>query len=240
MLSTCALYRVCLLLLPGIISILLSALFSLAAVSFSLVGVVIAAVILLGFLLRYIRALCIRRTFFKNLRQRCEKCEFSLSRIKRPYRSIFRIKDEISFTVKAHDKLYSCKLLAGLARGNPMSFSPNGTVHVIHSFGLRILPARGLYNHTVFHAPDGRSDQMLHAAGWYQRLEIFRFTTKTDFTFEGDGQKVLIVNPVPVALFAGTDKSSRSIDNGEAVGDYRIFTGSAFLNALERDCVEKQ
>ena len=230
------LFFVALLALPPIILILLGALSMLAAVSFSLVGAVIAAVILICILYRYLRALRIRGKFLKNLRERCEKCGFSLSPVRRPYRSVFRIGSGLDFTVAAHGKTYSCKLIAGISRGNAMSISPDGVAHVIHIWGLRILPSRHMHISSEFLGGAGRA---LGGTRWYQKLEILRFTTKTDFSFEGDGQRVLIVNPVPFALFAGSEEQAQPIDNGATVGAYKIFAGTGFLNALERNCIEK-
>jgi hypothetical protein len=236
--STCFVYAIALLFLPSIILILVQALISLAAFSVSLTGLAVICLLLAGFLLRYVRALRIRRAFVKNLRERCRKCGFELSKIKRPYASLFWTKKEVSFTVKANGKTYDCKLLAGLSRCNPVSISPDGVLHVIHSWGLRIIPSRGMYMATFFHAPDGRVDKMIHASHWHQKLEILRFTVKISFGFESDTQKVLIVNPVPISLFSGTEKRARLIDNGDRIGGYKVFAGTAFLNALERDCID--
>lgn len=234
--GTAALYFACLLLIPPAISVLALALSFLASVSLSLVGIIILILVAFGFILRYLRALRIRRKFWQNLRKRCEKCGFSLSPIRRPYRSIFRMADGCDFTVSANGKTYSCKMLAGISRGNAISLSPDGVAHVIHVWGLRILPGRRMHTSAEFLGGAGRA---LGGGRWYQKLEIFRFTTKTDFSFESDAQRVLIVNPVPFALFAGTESCARPIDNGDTVGVYKIFTGTAFLNALERDCVDK-
>ncbi len=235
--GTAALYFICLLLIPPVLSALMLALSFLASVSLSLVGAALLAAVLLGLLLRYLRALRIRHKFMKNLRQRCEKCGFELSAVHRPYRSVLRPSDGVDFTVKAHGKTYSCKLLAGLSRGNAMALSPEGIAYTVHVIGLRIRPPRSVYRTTYFMQGDAR--KMLGGESWYTHMELFRFTTKTDFSFAGDGQRILIVNPVPYALYAGTEKHASPIDNGERVGAYKVFTGSAFLNALERNCVDK-
>ena len=234
--ATSVLYFVCLLLIPPALSVLLTALSFLASISFSLIGLAILIALLLCLALRYLRALRIRRKFLKNLRQRCEKCGFSLSPIKRPYRSVFRLKDGCDFTVSANGKQYFCKLLAGISRCNAMSLSPDGVAHVIHVWGLRILPGRRMHASAEFF---GGSQRALGGKQWYQKLEIFRFTTKSDFSFTGEGQRVLIINPIPFALFAGTEGNAQPIDNGAAVGPYKVFAGTAFLNALERDCIER-
>ena len=238
--ATAALYGIALLCIPPIVSILLGALSALAAISLSLVGAVIFGALLFIYLLRYPRAWRIRRRFLKNLRERCEKYGFSLSEIKRPYASLFRLGDGVSFTVSANGKTYACKLLAGLARHNAMALSPSGIASVIHVIGLRIGPRNSPagMRATFFHAPDGKADRMLHAR-WFQHLELFRYTTKTDFSFESPHQRILIVNPVPYALFGGTETQASPIDNGDTVGGYKVFAGTAFLNALERNCLDK-
>ena len=35
------------------------------------------------------------------------------------------------------------------------------------------------------------------------------------------------------------DGSVTTLDNGDVIGGYKIFTGSGFLNALERNCIDR-
>ncbi len=72
-----------------------------------------------------------------------------------------------------------------------------------------------------------------------RRVEMFCFTSVYDFAFESEHVKVCIVAPVPKVISAGNDRWNRPIDTGTKVGDYRIFSSTGFLNALRRDCVEK-
>ena len=73
----------------------------------------------------------------------------------------------------------------------------------------------------------------------FRRIEIFCFTSEYDFSFESAYERVCIVAPVPKAISAGNDRWHRPIDTGAKIGDYRIFSSTGFLNALMRDCVEK-
>lgn len=73
----------------------------------------------------------------------------------------------------------------------------------------------------------------------FRRVEFFCFTSEYDFAFESDHVKVCIVAPVPKTISAGNDRWHRPIDTGTKVGDYHIFSSTGFLNALRRDCVEK-
>ena len=73
----------------------------------------------------------------------------------------------------------------------------------------------------------------------FRRVEMFCFTSEYDFNFESEHTKICIVAPVPNVISAGNEHWHRPIDTGTKVGDYRIFSSTGFLNALCRDCVEK-
>ncbi len=73
----------------------------------------------------------------------------------------------------------------------------------------------------------------------FRRVEFLRFTTEYDFSFQSDYVKICLVAPVPKIIYAGNNHWHRPIDTGTAVGEYRIFSSTGFLNALRRDCVER-
>ena len=73
----------------------------------------------------------------------------------------------------------------------------------------------------------------------FRRVEFLCFTSEYSFAFESDLEKICIVAPVPKVISAGNDRWNRPIDTGTKVGDYRIFSSTGFLNALARDCVER-
>ena len=72
-----------------------------------------------------------------------------------------------------------------------------------------------------------------------RRVELFCYTSTYDFDFESEHVKICIVAPVPNTISAGNERWHRPIDTGTKVGEYRIFSSTGFLNALRRDCVEK-
>ena len=190
---------------------------------------------------RYCRALHVRKKFLKRLRALCDKQGFKLSKPNRPYRSVFRNKGDPSFTLEANGQTYVCKLIAAISYGAAMFLSENGTATVEHSFGLRqgsIKTARfGLFGNGA----NLGSGAARGTASYYRqrKAELFHYTTRLDFSFEGEGTKVLIINPVPFEILAGDSYKSRYIDNGDFTGEYLIFSGSGFLGALERNCVER-
>lgn len=157
---------------------------------------------------RFLRACRIRRKFFKRLKALCHEIGATLSPIKRPYRSLLFLRDEVNFTVRYNEKTYHCKLFCSLKRHTPLFFSQNGMMQCLHSFRFR-------------------------------RVEYFRYTTQFDFSFEADGSKMLIVNPVPKELYAGSTAFYREIDTGESVGAYKVFTATGFLGALSRNVLDR-
>ena len=74
----------------------------------------------------------------------------------------------------------------------------------------------------------------------FRRVEFLRFSSVYEFDFESEHEKICIVAPVPNLISAGSDRWNRPIDTGTRVGKYRIFSSTGFLNALRRDCVEKE
>ena len=70
----------------------------------------------------------------------------------------------------------------------------------------------------------------------FARAEVTRLSRAYEFAWESEGYKVLLLDPVPYKVM---NVRGEELDNGSVVGEYKIFTGTAFLNALERACVER-
>ncbi len=68
-------------------------------------------------------------------------------------------------------------------------------------------------------------------------MEMFKRAKTYKFGWETKSSKVLIINPVPQKVY---NSQKFPLDNGDAVGDYKIFTSTAFLNALARGCIDKK
>ncbi len=170
--------------------------------------VLLALMVLFVSLYHVLRALRIRRRFFKNLKRVCREYGFTHTQIKRPYRSLSSVSDEINFTLHANGKAYDCKLFAAVRRHCPLFFHEDGVLHCTHSLRFR-------------------------------RVEYLCWSTRHDFSFESENEKVCIVCPVPATVYAGDEKWHRPIDTGMAVGGYRIFSSSGFIGALTRDCIER-
>ena len=73
----------------------------------------------------------------------------------------------------------------------------------------------------------------------FLNIELFRHTKKYEIDYEADCQKVLIIQPRPKRVYGAHEGHAWALDNGDRVGAYRIFTAGAFLNTLERECLDK-
>lgn len=101
------------------------------------------------------------------------------------------------------------------------------------SYSCKFFRIRWRITPLVFH-PDGHCDFLhiyrLGGAELYRRLESY------EYGWEAEGQKIVILQPAPTKV---CDPKMGLLDNGDIVGEYKIFTGTAFLNALERECVDR-
>lgn len=175
------------------------------------VACIICGIIIIPPAVRALRGLIKRKSFIKQLEKSCREKGYTLSEIKVPFGSLFNPYAGESFTVQTDKKTYSCKLMCGLKKNVPMLLYENGTGEYIHTVSI------------------GRKGA---------RIEIFRYVKKFNFGYESENDKILIVVPVP--KFVQMNKAGKvfEMDNGEVIGDYKLFAGTGFINALERECID--
>ena len=71
------------------------------------------------------------------------------------------------------------------------------------------------------------------------KATLYSYTVVKDFSYDTDLPKILIVNPIPIKLSCYFQNKIAEIDNGARVGDYKIYTATAFIRAIETDTVER-
>ncbi|MBR6768238.1 MAG: hypothetical protein IKM34_01980 [Clostridia bacterium] len=143
---------------------------------------VVAAVI--GFwILRYIRAIRIRSKFIHSLKSTCQKNRYKLSKIQKPYRSLFFITDGISFSIKdKNGKQYDCKLLHSIKRTAPMFLHSDG-------FATLVSPIN------------------------FFKAELGYRVKTVPYSFESNNSKCVIVCPIPRAFYARNESSDSDVDS---------------------------
>lgn len=73
----------------------------------------------------------------------------------------------------------------------------------------------------------------------FLNVELFQYDRVGYFGYEADCQKILILNPVPNRVVKFDAGKAFQLDNGDSVGAYKIYTATAFLNAMERDVLDR-
>ncbi|MBQ9785233.1 MAG: hypothetical protein IJW29_07005 [Clostridia bacterium] len=221
-----AIYSVTLPLLPFLLQVvrmLLIALIKLACLPWVL-GAIAAIIAWL-----YLRAIFARMRYVRRLKKTCRQNGFELFDLRHAYASVFVDFSGYTFGVRAHDKTFYCRLLASVKRSNNIHVSPDGTFRRVFAVSL---PKMGLLRVYSTRRTDENPNN--------RDLELFTVSSATDYTFEADGHKILLLNPVAKRVY-GVDKNSQLyiLDNGMSVGEYKVFAGNAFLRALERDCADR-
>lgn len=60
-----------------------------------------------------------------------------------------------------------------------------------------------------------------------------------EYGIRGDGKKCIILSPLPKKLFVESDGGSREILPGDRIWDYTVYNMSGFINAIDRNCLDK-
>lgn len=207
----------------------------------------VVVAILTFWVLRYFRAIRIRAKFIRSLKETCRKNRYYLSKIKKPYLSLFFVTDGISFSIKdKNGKQYDCKLLHSIKRTAPMFFHNDG-------YATLVSPVN------------------------FFKAELFYRVKTMPYGFESENSKCIIVCPIPRAFYArneGSDSDvdsavteskfifagiggarmglgglhemdlpknarSRVMDIGDSFNGYKFYNATAFLNAIEFNVFDK-
>lgn len=153
-----------------------------------------------------------RRMFYDELEKLCRDKGYELKNSENILRSIFSVRAQECFSVRVGEKIYSCNMVAATNKYRRMHLYPSGSGAIEKRFVMMKV-------------------QMFSRYSWF------------DFGFESDdpgAEKIVIVNPVPKMIFSYDLKRTYLIDNGDKVGKYSVYTGSAFLRALELGYIGKR
>lgn len=70
-------------------------------------------------------------------------------------------------------------------------------------------------------------------------VQWWQYNTRFNFGYESEHKKILIISPSSKFIHKVWERSLKELDNGDYVGDYRVYTGGSFLRAVERNCLDK-
>ena len=112
---------------------------------------------------------------------------------------------------------------------------------------FRITTHQKTYSCKLVGAPKKLVPLVIHPMGGLQfmysfnlfKASIYTHTVVKDFGYDSEYGKILIINPVPKKLHCHFGNKIEEIDNGALVGEYKIYTATAFVRAIETDTVER-
>ncbi len=155
-------------------------------------------------------SVCKRKKFLRELEAVCSEHHCSLSTIEKPYKSLFKnYEDEYNFDFERGGKVYACKLMSTKHRLRPMTFFDDGAAAI-----SKIIKVK--------------------------KVELFRINKYVKYSYEAEGkEKLIVINPIPKTLFISDRGGEKLIDNGDRVWDYKVYSASALINAIDRNCLDR-
>lgn len=119
--------------------------------------------------------------------------------------------------------------------------------HVCRGESFQVTTEKKTYSCKLVGAPQRGVPLIVHPMGGLHfmysfnlfKAQIFSHTTVRHFGYDSEYSKILIINPVPKKLFCHFGNKIEEIDNGALVGDYKIYTATAFVRAIETDTIER-
>ena len=117
------------------------------------------------------------------------------------------------------------------------SHRANFTVRVRDKVYSVRLMADPLRYRTMYFGPEGAG--IKHSSLSLRGMEIFNIDIPFTYDFEGEGEKLIVLSPVPKFIRSVSKNHTADLDTGDRVGEYRLFNGSGFLGMLERDCLHR-
>lgn len=73
----------------------------------------------------------------------------------------------------------------------------------------------------------------------FLRIEIISYSKSFSYGYEAEGKKILIVNPLPYKFCTNYGARIVELDHGDNVGEFEVYGATAFINALDRDIIDR-
>ncbi len=213
--------------------------------------IALVLLIVIPIIFKYLRALRIRHSFIKKLRKLMHNKKCRITKIKYPYRSAFNVYKGESFTLSVNGKRYSCKLIGAPKKNMPFALLPNGYgtfVKIFRFFKIEVYS----YNKNFRYGYESDLPKILII----NPISKFLYTTEgvlgerdnseRDMHIYTTGstrnnanlKRIRMLNGEEAEFTINGGKTAR-LDNGDRVGDFKIFSATGFLNAIDRDCLDR-
>ncbi len=201
------------------------------ALDFPLLTVVLLIAFIVLLMLGRVRVLLRWKKFFKNMKKAKKAGEIDYAVEGNPYLAAMFPRLYVGLVVtdlqryKGEPVTYRVAICNVKTRREAVILCDDYTIQVRHQINLR-MGGRTLAIAAAAENTDGRTGHSLFQ--WYT-------TTSIEFP-EGEGERILLVDPAPTKLYlrAGQTERLQEMDNGSRAYDYTVWTKNAFFKTLER------
>ncbi len=206
--------------------------------------IAVGLLILSPFIYKYAKAISTRKKLIKGLKRLQKEENCIVTKVKSPYKSIFKqyIGESFKLTTESGKK-YSCKVLGTASKNTPFIIYPNGSASYIASVGFFKSEAFS-YNKSISFAYEADEPKILIL----NPIPKFCYTVLGSETvdFKAKKRDDEYAEPIttgshkaPKVVYVTYNGKTVPIDNGDVIGGYKIYSTSAFINAADRDCLDR-
>ncbi len=210
-------------------------------------------IIIVPFCVRNVITLKRRRKFYRTFVRAATERGWCVEGVNNPIRSAVVYRPGASFTVSKGEKRYSVRLASVKRRGRPVYISPEGYYTVKHTVSFLKITLFHIMTDTEY-AFESDATKLVVFSPMPKRLYINYGRTDTA-PDDGDGGSLPTAVVIRAAITGGGSRG-RSIhgpgyvsdvdrgiikpfETGECIGEYKFFTPSGFISAMENDCLDR-
>lgn len=71
-------------------------------------------------------------------------------------------------------------------------------------------------------------------------MEVYTNYKQFTYGYESEYKKCVVITSLPIKVMHGEKDKISNLFTGDIIGDYYYFEPQAFINSLERDCIERR
>ena len=204
------------------------------------------------YIVRIFLSLSRRRKFYRAFRRAAEERGWSVDGVNNPIRSAVVYRPGASFIISKGDKRYAVKLASVKHRGRPTYISPDGHYTVKHTVSFLKINLFHIMTDTEYKfEADARKLVVFSPMPKRLYINYGRTDTAPD---DGDGGTLPTAVVLRAAVTGGNRGKSihgpgyvsdvdrgiiKPFETGECIGDYKFFTPTGFISAMENDCLDR-
>lgn len=214
---------------------------------------VVLACFAIPYFVKVLLALSRRKKFYRAFLRSARERGWTVENVNCPVKSVLVYRPGLSFTISKDGRKYAVKLASVKHRGRPTYISPEGHYTVKHTVSFLKINLFHIMTDTEYKFETSEKKIVVFSP-MPKRLFINYGRTDTA-PDDGDGGTLPTAVVLRSAIMGGGSRG-RSIhgpgyvsdvdrgiikpfETGECIGEYKFFTPSGFISAMENDCLDR-